>query len=613
MIAVLILAHKSPELLGRLVKRLESYGAQCFIHVDAKVDIRPFQAACSAANPIFIEPRTEVTWGGFSIVEATISLLSAALLDSRFTYFVLISGDTYPVKPREQFRHLVTRPFDQIGAVVVPPTSETFKRISWTYFPNTLIPFTPDAENSPAVRARMTEAISAQIKRTFEMKQKGFRWRYSKGGQWWSLTRETAQKCMDLIKSESELIEWFTYSVVPDEAFFQTILENYGPFPIGGGMPVYTLWDPSHSTSHPIVFTDPADFPRIKKTISPFGRKFSLEQGSALLDLLDSWMDNNNDLAYCKPAVSSSVSPWARYQDPERDARGANGESFAWDHGFFTRSEREPWWTVDLLREYTVEEIAIINRLNEPQRFRTFAILSSGDEGIWRTRFTQSVPIDVSSDPDSPWRLRFTEPFRARYVRIALLGTGYLHLRRVQIFGRALDGSSNAVDLRMDANGDVAYCKPATSSSVSPWTPYQDPEEDARGATGVSLAEDCAFFTAEESEPWWMVNLLGDYAIEEIAIVNRVTQPQRFRAFSIASSSDGKVWTMRFTQTVPINVPSDPESPWRVQFADPFAARYVRIALLGVGYLHLRRVQIFGRALADQPYPAADASRTRGD
>src|SRR5579863_9285303 len=143
MIAALILAHQCPELLARLAKRLESYGAQCFIHVDAKVDIAPFEAECSGTNSTFVKPRTKVTWGGFSMVEATITLLSAALSDTRFTHFVLISGDTYPIKPRGQFRHLVTRPFEQISGVVIPPASATYKRISETYIPNTLMPFAP--------------------------------------------------------------------------------------------------------------------------------------------------------------------------------------------------------------------------------------------------------------------------------------------------------------------------------------------------------------------------------------------------------------------------------------------------------------------------------------
>ena len=609
MTAVLILAHQSPELLGRLVRRLESYGTACLIHVDAKVDIAPFEKACSSTSAVFIRPRTKVTWGGFSIVEATISLLEAALPDSRFTHFLLISGDAYPVKPRGQFRYLIARPFDQISGGVIRPDSETYKRISCTYFPDTLVPFAPDGRGKTHAQPDATKKAAMRVRQAYQMKKSGFPWRYSKGGQWWSLTRETVERCMEVIKSQPELVEWFTCSLVPDEAFFQTIIENFGPSRTGAGMPVFTLWDP-RSTAHPLVFTDSSDLERLRRTICPLARKFSLNNGTLLLDLLDCWMDENDDLAYCKPAETSSLSPWTGSRDTRQEGWGANGENLPWDAGFFTAWERDPWWMVDLLDEFRVERVAIVNRVNQPERFRTFAILSSLDNKTWTTRLMQTDPIDVSSDPEAPWQVEFAEPFPARYVRIVLLGSGYLHLRRVQIFGRRSSGSDHPPDHRSAVRHDLALCKPALTSSVSPWTPWQDSSQDARGANSVSLAEDFGFFTEREREPWWMVDLLGEYAIEEVAIVNRPCYPQRFRTFAIVSSLDAEVWKTRFAQTAPIDVSSDPQTPLRIRFAEPYPARYLRIVLLGVEYLHLRRVQAFGRPLTG---PCDLAERPAGE
>jgi hypothetical protein len=147
-------------------------------------------------------------------------------------------------------------------------------------------------------------------------------------------------------------------------------------------------------------------------------------------------VNTTDDLAFCKPAVTSSVGRWSRHQDPERDACGANGEPLPNDFGFHTRLETDPWWMVDLLNEYVVEEVAIVNRPNAPERFRTFRIDTSCDGTTWTTQFTQATPHDVSSDPQWPWRVRFTHPSPARYLRIVLLGMGILHLRRVQVFGR---------------------------------------------------------------------------------------------------------------------------------------------------------------------------------
>jgi len=146
----------------------------------------------------------------------------------------------------------------------------------------------------------------------------------------------------------------------------------------------------------------------------------------------------NEDLARCKPALTSSLNTWSRFQDRARDACGANGETLADDFGFHTSAEPEPWWMVDLLGEHVVDRISITNRVTESGRFRAFCIDSSRDSNVWITRYTKLTLEDISTDPEQPWMLLAADPFVARYVRIRLLGEGPLHLRRVQVFGRTI-------------------------------------------------------------------------------------------------------------------------------------------------------------------------------
>jgi hypothetical protein len=291
MIAALILAHHSPDLLSRLVKRLGLYSARCFVHIDAKVEIEPFYDACSATDAKFVQPRTEMRWGGFSIVEATISLLSTAMSDPQFSHFFLTSGDSYPIKPCAEFCQLIMRPFEQIEIRVVPPQNPVYQRIAQTFLPDTRLGAFLNREGDPTVQRFVTESTLAKfdrIRQVFEMKRTGFPWRYAKGGQWWVLTRSTAQECLNTIARETDLIEWFRYSSVPDESFFQTILENFGPFEIGSGPPVYTEWG---RAPRPYLFADCADLEALKSVPAPLARKFSNSGGAALLDMLDEWMD----------------------------------------------------------------------------------------------------------------------------------------------------------------------------------------------------------------------------------------------------------------------------------------------------------------------------------
>ena len=144
------------------------------------------------------------------------------------------------------------------------------------------------------------------------------------------------------------------------------------------------------------------------------------------------------DLAYCKPALSSSVSQWSHSARAEVDAGGANGAVLHGDYGFHTQAEPNPWWSVDLLDEYAIHEIAIVNRAMGQDRFRTCAVQSSRDGSAWITRYNKIDQTEVSADPQHPWRILFSDPFVGRYVRIMMLGEGILHLRRVRIFGRGL-------------------------------------------------------------------------------------------------------------------------------------------------------------------------------
>jgi hypothetical protein len=142
------------------------------------------------------------------------------------------------------------------------------------------------------------------------------------------------------------------------------------------------------------------------------------------------------DLALHKPALISSVSRWSHFPDPARDACGANGVELPDDYGFHTKNEANPWWMVDLLTSCLIERISILNRREASDRFQTFSIQSSQGGASWVTRFAKIDLEPVSSDTNAPWAITFSEPFAARYVRILLLEKNFLHLRRVQIFGR---------------------------------------------------------------------------------------------------------------------------------------------------------------------------------
>ncbi|HEY5072077.1 MAG TPA: beta-1,6-N-acetylglucosaminyltransferase [Caulobacteraceae bacterium] len=104
--AFLVVAHRQPEALGRLVARLAAPDAHTFIHLDARAPLQPFAAAVGqGAGHTFLEDdsRQAVHWCGFTMVEATHRLLTRAFDDPvGFERFFLLSGADYPIKPIEE-------------------------------------------------------------------------------------------------------------------------------------------------------------------------------------------------------------------------------------------------------------------------------------------------------------------------------------------------------------------------------------------------------------------------------------------------------------------------------------------------------------------------------
>ncbi len=145
-----------------------------------------------------------------------------------------------------------------------------------------------------------------------------------------------------------------------------------------------------------------------------------------------------NDLAYCKPALSSSTCYWSRVNDREQDARGANGYLLAATYGFHTDEEESPWWRVDLLETCSVTGVAIVNRPTHAERFHAFVIEASMDSEHWSLEYLKDDQEQVSSDLTSPLMVDFPALVITRYIRIRSLIRAPLHLRRVQVFGSIL-------------------------------------------------------------------------------------------------------------------------------------------------------------------------------
>ena len=87
----LILTHKEIDHIYKLASELPD--ANFYIHLDLKADITLIQKK-PVPNVFFVEDRVDIKWAGFSMIQATLNLITYALAhDANNEFFHLMSGD----------------------------------------------------------------------------------------------------------------------------------------------------------------------------------------------------------------------------------------------------------------------------------------------------------------------------------------------------------------------------------------------------------------------------------------------------------------------------------------------------------------------------------------
>lgn len=142
---------------------------------------------------------------------------------------------------------------------------------------------------------------------------------------------------------------------------------------------------------------------------------------------------------------------------PEEDARGGCDGIITGRWGFHTAHEPQPWWQVDLGRLYTIDRIVLHNRCDAcAERNRFIKLLVSEDGDNWRQVYQHDGTLFFGGSVGPPLVVKLSG-VNARWVRVQLPGTDYLHLDEVEVYG-------------VGQAENVALGRPARQSSVSPWS-----------------------------------------------------------------------------------------------------------------------------------------------
>ena len=97
-IAHLILAHKNPAQLERLLDVLDHPDFTFFIHLDKKTDITAFKYLGKRKNILFVKKRAKINWAGYGTIQATLNGF-LEIIPGNYDYINVISAQDFPIKP----------------------------------------------------------------------------------------------------------------------------------------------------------------------------------------------------------------------------------------------------------------------------------------------------------------------------------------------------------------------------------------------------------------------------------------------------------------------------------------------------------------------------------
>jgi len=286
-IAYIILAHRSPEQVARLVGRLSTPGDRVFVHVDRRQDIAPFAAAFARLpQPPALVRRRPVRWGGWGHVAATLAGLRAVLrAPERFSHIVLLTGQDYPIRSTAE-----------IQAFFAQHAGQSF--LSWS--DGTEPPLT-DEERGANERWYWSGDMSRLLGWCVTIR--GRRWHFPRldgtgpaiprriprglrpyqGLAYWALTPEAAAYCLRTLRRRPGVRWYFQWVHIPDENLFQMVLLSS---PLRDTLVNEDLrflyWEHLHPRTISVE-----DVPAMRASRKLFARKFDLDADPAVFDALD--------------------------------------------------------------------------------------------------------------------------------------------------------------------------------------------------------------------------------------------------------------------------------------------------------------------------------------
>jgi len=229
-IAFILLCHKDPEAIVRQAEQLTAVGDYIAIHFDANAPSEAFayiqRHLGNNPNVAFAKKRIKCGWGEWSLVQATLNAVEAAVdAFPRATHFYMVSGDCMAIKSATHAKRLLDsadcdyiESFDFFESDWIK-TGMKEERLIYRHFFNerknkTIFYNSWWMQRKLGLERAIPEDLQIMI-----------------GSQWWCLRRRTIEWIIDMTRTRPDVMRFFRTTWIPDETFFQTLVRHLVPEP----------------------------------------------------------------------------------------------------------------------------------------------------------------------------------------------------------------------------------------------------------------------------------------------------------------------------------------------------------------------------------------------
>jgi hypothetical protein len=285
-LAHLIIAHKEPAQVERLVKRLSHEAGDVFIHLDKKSDLAAFSYLADQQRVRFIRNRQCIRWAGYSFTKAILTGMKEVLEAGPYDFINLMSGQEYPIKPADTLVDFLQNnqghTFMSYEAEGSPWWQQNINRV--------------EQYHSTDFNFKGQYQLQALVNRVLPKRKFPLSYPLYGGNcaMYWTMSKACARYVVDFVDRHPVIERFARFTWAPDEFLIPTILMNspYRERVINNNLR-YIDW--SQGGPNP-KFLTLQDLDKLKATDSFFARKFDIRQDSRILDQLDEVIDGQYEL-----------------------------------------------------------------------------------------------------------------------------------------------------------------------------------------------------------------------------------------------------------------------------------------------------------------------------